>query len=184
MTSGGIPLAPHVRGVRERLGRPPGRRVLAGLSRRRGSAHPLPARRRPRQPRAGLSPRLRRSRRGIRAQYGGPRRTLLDVVDRHARPRIHRQAGSPPGSQALPRSPDGLSRRHRRRARAPQRRVARRLGGGPRRRRPPGSDRPAGTQHRGRLAGRSRGDETDHHACRWPPPRTRHGRPCRPASSG
>ena len=60
--------------------------------------------------------------------------------------------------------PDGVPRRDRCRARPHQRRVARRLGGRARRRRPPGPDRPTGAQHRGRIAGRPRGDEAHHHA--------------------
>ena len=72
--------------------------------------------------------------------------------------------GHPLEVRALRRSPDRVPRRHRRRACSHQRRVTRRLGRCARRRRPPGPDRPAGAQHRRRLAGRSRGDEADRHA--------------------
>ena len=65
-----------------------------------------------------------------------------------------------------------------------ERRVARRMGGLPRRRRPPRPDRPAGAQHRGRVAGRSRGDEADHHVVDGRCRKRRPGKPSRPGSSG
>ena len=87
------------------------------------------------------------------------------MVDRHARPRLHRQTRAPArGRRTMSIASDGLPRRDRRRTCAHQRRVAGRLGRRPRRRRPARPDRSTGAQHRGRFAGRPRGDEADHHA--------------------
>ena len=110
---------------------------------------------------AGLPPRLGRPRRGLRAQPRGPRRALLDLGDRHGRPRLHRRPGHPLevehyvehliafldaiGAERVQLSGESLGGWVATRAAIEQ----------------PRADRPPGPQHGRRLAGRPGGDGAD-----------------------
>ena len=151
--------------VRERLERPPGRPVLAGLPRRRGSTHPLPARRRHRPsrrwccctgPAATPRPTFATSRRTPSTSRPGRSTCSATATPTSRAIRSRSRTTSTICSRSsTPSAPSACTY---------QRRVAGRLGRRPRRRRPSGPHRPPGAQHRRRFAGRSRGDEAHHHA--------------------
>ena len=124
------------RPVREHLGGFAGGSLRAGLCRCRGDRDPVSPCRRRGQARSDLPARHRRPRGGLCPQPRGARAPFRHLRDRHAGPRLHRQARLRLRDPALYRSSGGLPRRGRHRQGFALRRIAGRLGGGRLRRRP------------------------------------------------